>query len=97
MPIIKSAIKKLRKDKKRTVENKRKKDELKRALKKARRLHTSASIVAAVRSLDKAAKNNLIHRNKAARLKSKLAKISSKKTKAPLKPKAKTPKPKKRA
>lgn len=97
MPIIKSALKKLRKDKKRTSANKQKRDELKLAIKKAKRLHTLASTSAAVRLLDKAVKNNLIHKNKAARLKSKLAKNLPKTTPAKTKSAAKPKKPRKKA
>lgn len=80
MPIIKSAIKKLRKDRRRTAVNKKRKETLKEAIKKTRRSPTEANVKAAQKLLDKAAKTNLVHKNKAARLKSKLAKLLSKKT-----------------
>lgn len=85
MPIIKSAIKKLRKDKKRTVINRRKENVLRDTLKKARKTPNAKNIQEAESIIDKAAKNHLIHKNKAARLKSKLAKLLIKKP-------AKTPK-----
>ncbi|TSC64095.1 MAG: small subunit ribosomal protein S20 [Microgenomates group bacterium Gr01-1014_93] len=74
MPIIKSAIKKLRKDRKRTILNKAKKENLKALIKKARANKTPENLRAVFSALDKAAKTNLIHKNKAARLKSRLSK-----------------------
>ncbi|MBU1031392.1 30S ribosomal protein S20 [Patescibacteria group bacterium] len=75
MPIIKSAIKKVRKDKTRTARNKKRETALKSAVKKARISKTPKNLQAAFSALDKAAKVHLIHPNKAARLKSRLAKV----------------------
>ncbi|MBI4038837.1 30S ribosomal protein S20 [Candidatus Daviesbacteria bacterium] len=77
MPVIKSAIKKVRKDKVRTARNKKRETTLKSLIKKARVLQTSESLQAAYSALDKAAKVHLIHPNKSARLKSRLAKLMS--------------------
>lgn len=74
MPIIKSAIKKVRKDKLRTARNKKRELNLKSLVKKARTNHTAKDLQAAFSALDKAAKVKLIHPNKAARLKSRLSK-----------------------
>lgn len=74
MPLIRSAIKNLRKDRKRTVSNKKKKDNLKALIKKARTQPSPESLQAVFSALDKAAKTNLIHKNKASRLKSRLSK-----------------------
>ncbi len=74
MPIIKSAIKKMRKDRVRTLRNKKRKDQLKTLIKKARLQKTPANLQAVFSALDKAAKVHLIHPNKASRLKSRLAK-----------------------
>lgn len=74
MPIIKSAIKKMRKDKTRTARNNEIKNSLKGAVKNARRSPSSETLQKAFSHLDKAAKTKLIHPNKAARLKSRLAK-----------------------
>lgn len=79
MPIIKSAIKKVRKDKVRTARNKKRETTLKSLIKKARTSKTAKDIQAVFSALDKAAKVKLIHPNKAARLKSRLAKSSKKK------------------
>ena len=52
---------------------------LKKVVKAAHQTPSAASLSAAQKSLDKAAKTGLIHRNKAARLKSRLAKAAKKK------------------
>ncbi len=77
MPIIKSAIKKVRKDKTRTARNQKRKAALKTLLKKARTSKNAKDIQAVFSSLDKAAKVKLIHPNKSARLKSRLSKLMS--------------------
>lgn len=77
MPIIKSAIKKVRKDKGRTQRNKKRGTALKALLKKARTTKAAKDIQAVFSSLDKAVKVNLIHPNKSARLKSRLSKLVS--------------------
>jgi small subunit ribosomal protein S20 len=87
MPIIKSAIKKLRQDKKRTKRNHVQKDVLKDLIKKVKKDVTPAALQKAVSSIDKAAKKHLIHTNKANRLKSQLSKLG--KTKEPVKSSAK--------
>lgn len=76
MPIIKSAIKKMRKDKKRTLRNKTKKVALKKLIKTLRKNPTPSNLTAVYSALDKAAKVNLIKKNKAARLKSRLSRLS---------------------
>lgn len=74
MPIIKSAIKKVRKDKTRTVRNKKRENTLNFLIKKAKASKTAKTLQAAYSALDKASKVKLIHPNKAARLKSRLSK-----------------------
>lgn len=74
MPIIKSAIKKVRKDKLRTARNKSRELSLKSVIKKARNSKTAKDLQSAFSALDKASKVHLIHPNKAARLKSRLSK-----------------------
>lgn len=81
MPIIRSAIKKVRKDKIRTARNKKREFNLKSLIKKVRTTKSSKDLQAVYSALDKAAKVKLIHPNKAARLKSRLSKgISTTKT-----------------
>jgi small subunit ribosomal protein S20 len=75
MPLIKSAIKKVRKDKTRTARNKRRDVALHKLLKNTRKNPNSKNLTAVFSALDKAAKINLIHPNKAARLKSRLSKL----------------------
>lgn len=75
MPIIKSAQKALRQTKKRTIVNKRVKDNLKKAVKTLTEGEKSPEQLKQVyKAADLAVKKNLIHANKAARLKSRLAK-----------------------
>lgn len=75
MPIIRSAIKKVRKDKVRTARNKKRELALKSLVKKVRTNKTAKDLQAAFSALDKAVKVHLIHPNKAARLKSRLSKL----------------------
>ena len=75
MPNIKSAKKRVLVAKQRTEANKAAKTKLKTILKKARAEGADAvAVKSAVVSVDKAAGKGLIHKNKAARLKSQLAK-----------------------
>ncbi len=75
MPNIKSAKKRVLVAKVKNERNKAAKTELKSVLKKARAEGADAAAVkAAAVKLDKAAGNGLIHKNKAARIKSRLAK-----------------------
>lgn len=80
MPVIKSAKKKLRADKKRTAQNKGFKTLVKELVKKAKASKSEKAIKEAVIAIDKAAKKNIFHKNKAARFKSGLAKLLTKKT-----------------
>lgn len=75
MPIIKSAAKKLRADKKKEKKNNILRDSLKKSLKTARKTPTTANISNATKVLDKMVKKNLVHKNKAARVKSSLSKL----------------------
>lgn len=72
MPVIKSAKKKQRQDKKRTLQNAKVRNLLKTLLKKAKKNPSAKIITEAVTVADKAAKNNIIHKNKASHIKSKL-------------------------
>ena len=75
MPNIKSAKKRVLVAKLRTEANKAAKTRLRTVLKKARAEGAEAEVIkTAVVSVDKAAGKGLIHKNKAARLKSQLAK-----------------------
>lgn len=80
MPVIKSAEKKLRKDKKRTAENKKIRVLFTTAFKKAVKNPTESTVKKAMQLTDKLAKNKIVHKNKAARIKSRLSKLSQKKS-----------------
>lgn len=94
MPILKHAKKKLRQDKVRALRNKKVKDAFKALLKKAKAEKTAEAVSKAFSGVDKAAKHHIIEKNKAARLKSSLAKfVASDQTVAsPAKKKAATKK-----
>lgn len=66
----------MRKDKKRTLKNKAKRAALKKLIKTLRKNPIPSNLTAVYRALDKAAKVKLIKKNKAARLKSRLSKLS---------------------
>ena len=83
MPILKSAIKKLKQDKKRTKVNKPYREKYRLAV-KAVRANPSLKTLKAVgkaAALDKAAKKKVIHKNKASRLKSRLTRLLKKQKK----------------
>lgn len=80
MPVIKSAKKKLRQDKKREKRNNLSRILLAKSLKKARKNPTAGTVSSAVKLLDKMVKKHLIHKNRAARLKSSLTKLVKPKT-----------------
>ncbi|HYK08342.1 MAG TPA: 30S ribosomal protein S20 [Candidatus Eisenbacteria bacterium] len=77
MPVIKSAKKKLKQDKKRTLVRAKTESFLKDAVKKAVASPTAKTVSVASSLLDKAAKKHIIHKNKAARVKSRLAHLLS--------------------
>lgn len=81
MPVIKSAKKKLRQDQKRTAQNNHLETLVKRAFKKALKTPSEKTVNAAISLADKAAKKNIFHKNKAARMKSTLAKLLKSKVK----------------
>ncbi len=75
MPVIKSAIKKLRQDRKRTIANDEWRDKVDSAVKTVKKSHTAKNLADAFSAIDKATKKNLMHANKAARMKSQIAKL----------------------
>lgn len=89
MPVIKSAKKKLRADNKKETANKKLRNILNSLIKKAERTPSEKNIREAVRIVDKSAKKNIIHKNKAAKLKSRLSKLLGKKPKPTSKTKSK--------
>jgi len=79
MPITKQAIKKLSRDNFRKVQNASVRSKLRDAIKSARQKPTVKTLSTAFQRLDKAAKNHVIHKNKASRLKSRLSRLLKKK------------------
>ncbi|MBI2022188.1 30S ribosomal protein S20 [Candidatus Daviesbacteria bacterium] len=75
MPIIRSSIKKMRQDKKKTAHNKLIKENIKQLVKKMRQAPSTAFFNQLSSTLDKAVKTKLIHANKASRFKSRLSKL----------------------
>ena len=75
MPVIKSAIKKQRQDKVTEKRNDIFRKNLSDAIKKAGKTKVAKDIVAAISLVDKSVKKNLTHKNKAARVKSRLSKL----------------------
>ncbi|HKE92109.1 MAG TPA: 30S ribosomal protein S20 [Gemmatimonadales bacterium] len=78
MPRIKSAKKAMRQARRRTITNRAQRSALRTALKRVRgaasKQEATQAYAVAVRLLDRAARKGLIHRNNAARHKSRLAK-----------------------
>jgi len=78
MPITSSAKKALRQSESRRTRNQVWKEKLREAVKKAALEKSLASLSAAYKIIDKSAKKDLIKKNKASRMKSRLAKLLSK-------------------
>ena len=87
MPNVKSAVKRMRTAAKRAERNKAARSRLRTAVKKAHQAESaeevSTAFVDAKSLLDRAARKRLVHPNKAARLKSRLAKQAAAKGAAP--------------
>ena len=79
MPLTKRAIKKLRHDKNRSLHNASVIKTLRKLIKTMRNHPTAKALRIVQQALDKAAKRNIVHPNKAARLKSRLSKLLAKK------------------
>jgi len=75
MPILKNAKKALRVSKRKTTLNKVAKSKTKTAIDKVKKSPTMELLSGAYSAIDKAAKRNLMHVNKAARLKNQLSKL----------------------
>jgi len=86
MPVTKQAIKKVRQDARKAVFNLQRKKAYKKAVKDFLKHPTEAGLKTVFGAVDRAAKTNVIHRNKAARIKSRLSKKLKPATKVPPKP-----------
>ncbi len=78
MPLIKSAIKKMRKDKTRTERNKKREANFRKLVKAMRKTPNQKNLTTVFSALDKAVKVDLIHKNRASRLKSRLSHLLAK-------------------
>ncbi len=78
MPILQNAKKALRSSQRKFVVNQRRRSRMRSAFQQVHLEKTAASISEAYRRIDRALKKKLIHRNKAARLKSQIARLASK-------------------
>lgn len=77
MPILKNAKKALRSAKRKAVVNSRVKSQMKTAIDSVKTKASKEGVSAAFSRIDRAVKHNLIHKNKAARLKSQLSKLAT--------------------
>jgi small subunit ribosomal protein S20 len=90
MPVIKSAKKKLKADRKRESANKKAKAFIDLIIKKTQKKPDEKNLTEAFKAIDKGVKKYIFHKNKAARIKSRLSKLINKKRKSS--PESKTPK-----
>ncbi len=90
MPIIKSARKRVRVAQKATARNAKTKRQFKSALKSVSKKPTSQSVRKAQSAIDKAVKKHVIHKNKAARLKRRAARVAKASQVKPVKKTVKT-------
>lgn len=79
MPVTKQAIKKVRQDKRKRAINLKVKTALKKTVTAFRKAPKADALKKVYSVLDRAAKTNVIHKNKARRLKSRLSKLISRK------------------
>ncbi len=79
MPITIGALRKQRLDKRRSGVNSRVRRVVREAVSAMRKKPAQKTLTTAFSALDKASKSGVIHRNKAARLKSRLSKLMGKK------------------
>ena len=76
MPVTKSAKKALRQSRQRAATNKLVRQRLKKVVAKTKRSQSVKELAEIYRTLDRATQKGIIHKNKAARLKSRLAKLA---------------------
>ncbi|HBC72336.1 MAG: hypothetical protein UX91_C0001G0045 [Candidatus Amesbacteria bacterium GW2011_GWB1_47_19] len=79
MPVTSGALRTLKADRRRAVVNIKVRDRLKEAVAAMRKKPTPGSLVKVFRAVDRAVKGKVIHKNKAARIKSRLALLVKKK------------------
>ena len=83
MPLLKSALKAMRRDRKKTARNRVQKDKMHASIKLVEKLAKAKdaaklgeALKSAYKTIDKAAKKNLLHKKTAARRKSQVAKMA---------------------
>lgn len=91
MPVIRSAKKKLKVDRKRESSNKKAEAFINLVIKKTQRKPTPKSVQEAFKAIDKGVKKDIFHKNKGARIKSRLSKLIGKKTQSSAKAKISKP------
>lgn len=77
MPVTKTAKRALRSSKKKKAVNQKIRARLEASIRTAKKEKTPSSVREAISVVDKAAKKNVIHKNKAGRIKSTLSKLGS--------------------
>lgn len=77
MPILKNAKKALRSSKRKAIVNSRVRSRMKTAVDAVKAASSVETISEAYSRIDRAVKHNLIHKNKAGRLKSQLSKLTA--------------------
>lgn len=87
MPVTKTAKRALRSSTRKAGINTLLKTNLEKAIRLAKKSKTAKNVIAAMSLADRAAKKNLIHRNKANRIKSSLSKLVAAKASKPSKAK----------
>lgn len=85
MPLLQNAKKALRSSRRKAIFNSRTKSLMKTMIDRMISTPTEENLATAYSSIDIAVKNNLLHKNKAGRLKGQLSKLSLRGTKAPKK------------
>jgi len=75
MPVTKTAKRALRGSKRKEAVNKIRMEKLEIAIRRANKISSAKAVQDAISLTDRAVKNKLIHRNKAARIKSQLSKL----------------------
>lgn len=78
MPVTSTAKRALRSSRRKTLTNQKLSSRLEIALRTAKKSQTSSAVRQAISLIDRAVKNNLIHSNRAARLKGQLSKLARK-------------------
>jgi small subunit ribosomal protein S20 len=97
MPVTRSARKKLKIDRKRESSNKKTETFINLVIKKVQRKPTPGNVREAFKAIDKGVRKEIFHKNKAARIKSRLSKLMVKKSQSPTKAKILKPIGKKEA